>query len=363
LRREGWSVRILFVLLSALIGYGIGGDYRFALTGLLLSGALAVVDGLTRREWLKGLFISSIGMSVGLAGAALILHLIKTSSQTDNPYLNVALPVILGYAGAMTAYRYRGLIPSLKVAKNPGAAESSYKILDTSVIIDGRIVDICKTQFIEGTLLIPRFVLRELQHIADSLDVLRRNKGRRGLDKLRELQELPDIDVQVIDEDYPDIQEVDAKLIRLARELNAKIITNDFNLNKVAELQGVTVLNINDLANALKPIVLPGETMTIKIIKEGKEFNQGVGYLDDGTMVVVENGRQFLGQTVLVEVTSTLQTAAGRMIFTRIKEEPKEQQREGQQEEQQPHGQRERERRGGFRPHPRGWSRGEDGRG
>lgn len=362
MRREGWPVRIAFVLLSTLIGYGMGGDPRLALVGFLLSGALAVLDGLTRREWLKGLFLSSVGMSVGLAGAALILHLMESSSQTDNPYINVALPVILGYAGAMTAYRYRGMISSLRVAKNPSAAESSYKILDTSVIIDGRIVDICKTQFIEGTLLIPRFVLRELQYIADSFDVHRRSRGRRGLDKLRELQELPDVDVQVIDEDYPDIKEVDAKLIRLAKELNAKIITNDFNLNRVAELQGVTVLNINDLANALKPVVLPGETMVVKIIKEGKEFNQGVGYLDDGTMVVVENGRQFLGQTVQVEVTSTLQTAAGRMIFTRIKEEPRDQQREGQQQErQQPQGQRERERHG-FRPHPRGWSRGEDGR-
>ena len=226
--------------------------------------------------------------------------------------------------------------------------EENLKILDTSVIIDGRIADVCETGFIEGVFILPQFILQELQHIADSLDVLRRNKGRRGLDKLRELQENPDVDVQIIDEDYPEIKEVDAKLVQLAKDLKAKIITNDFNLNKVAELQGVTVLNINDLANALKPIVLPGETMTVKVIKEGKEFNQGVAYLDDGTMVVVENGRKYVGQTVQVEVTTTLQTAAGRMIFTRVNEEEEEEQRERQS--------------GGVRPYTRGWSRGEDGR-
>lgn len=356
MKTRGLFVKLIFALFSAIIGYVIGGGYEQAGVGLGAALVLILVDILIKRDWLKDLFLSSIGMSIGLAGAALIIYFVRSARpEAVSPYLSVPLAVALGYAGAMTLYRYKGSFRFIPPTQKVESRHSSYKILDTSVIIDGRIADICKTQFVEGTLIVPRFVLRELQHIADSLDVLRRNKGRRGLDKLRELQENPDVDVQIIDEDYPEIKEVDAKLIQLAKDLNARIITNDFNLNKVAELQGVTVLNINDLANALKPIVLPGETMTVKVIKEGKEFNQGVAYLDDGTMVVVENGRQYVGQTVQVEVTTTLQTAAGRMIFTRVNEETEEQM---QQEQQQ-----QREKRGGsIRSYTRGWPRGEDGK-
>ena len=195
-----------------------------------------------------------------------------------------------------------------------------YKILDTSVIIDGRIADICETGFLDGILVIPHFVLRELQQVADSADTLKRNRGRRGLDILQRIQKMAGITVQFVENDYPHLREVDMKLIELARDFEAKIVTNDFNLNKVAQLRGVEVLNINELANALKPVYLPGETMKVFILKEGKEFNQGIAYLDDGTMVVVDNARKMIGKTVESSVTSVLQTTAGKMIFGRYEE-------------------------------------------
>ncbi|RYL89925.1 PIN/TRAM domain-containing protein [Sporolactobacillus sp. THM7-4] len=196
---------------------------------------------------------------------------------------------------------------------------SRYKIFDTSVIIDGRIADICQTGFLEGTMVIPHFVLEELQHIADSSDVLKRNRGRRGLDILNKIQKDHTIHVDLYEGDYEDITEVDSKLVRLAKEIDGIVVTNDFNLNKVCEFQGVRVLNINDLANAVKPVVLPGEELRVQVIKDGKEQNQGVGYLDDGTMIVVEEGHRFIGKTIDVIITSVLQTSAGRMIFARPK--------------------------------------------
>ena len=192
-----------------------------------------------------------------------------------------------------------------------------YKLLDTSVIIDGRIADILKTGFLEGTLLIPVFVLEELQHIADSADVLKRTRGRRGLDILQRIQTDSQIKVEIDKRDFEDIAEVDSKLIRLAQLVGGKIITNDFNLNKVAALQGVSVLNINDLANAVKPVVIPGETMQVTVVKQGKEQGQGLAYLDDGTMIVIENGNRHLNSKINVEVTTALQTSAGRMIFAK----------------------------------------------
>ena len=191
----------------------------------------------------------------------------------------------------------------------------NFKVLDTSVIIDGRVADICETGFMDGTMVIPQFVLKELQQVADSADSLKRNRGRRGLDILQKIRKMSGIDVNISELDFPDVKEVDLKLIELAKVQNAKIVTNDFNLNKVAQLQGVQVLNINELANALKPVVLPGEFMRVFILKEGKEYNQGVAYLDDGTMVVVDNARQLIGKNVDVTVTSVLQTTAGKMIF------------------------------------------------
>jgi len=209
---------------------------------------------------------------------------------------------------------------STKDKKNKGNSKGDFKVLDTSVIIDGRIFDICQTEFVEGTLVIPNFVLEELRHIADSSDALKRNRGRRGLDILNRIQKELNIDVQIYEKDFPELAEVDSKLLKLAQVLNGKVITNDYNLNKVAEFQGVPVLNINELANAIKPVVLPGEEMRIQIVKDGKESGQGVAYLDDGTMIVVEGGRKHIGEIIDVIVTSVLQTAAGRMIFAKERE-------------------------------------------
>jgi uncharacterized protein YacL len=203
---------------------------------------------------------------------------------------------------------------------NEKLSRRSSKVLDTSVIIDGRIADIAETGFLDGLIVIPNFVLRELQLVADSADSLKRNRGRRGLDILQRIQKISSLQVAIVDEDYPHIREVDLKLIELAKRFESKIITNDFNLNKVAQLQGVEVLNINELANALKPIVLPGELMRVFILKEGKEYNQGVAYLDDGTMVVVDNARKMIGKTIETAVTSVLQSTAGKMIFGRYDE-------------------------------------------
>ena len=208
-----------------------------------------------------------------------------------------------------------------KNVRSGGRENEVFKILDTSAIIDGRIVDICKTGFMEGVIVVAGFVLEELRHIADSPDLLKRNRGRRGLDVLNKIQKEMDIPVQIYEGDFDEIAEVDSKLVKLAKTINGKIITNDFNLNKVCELQGISVLNINELANAVKPVVLPGEEMVAQIIKDGKETGQGIAYLDDGTMIVVEGGRRFIGETVDVLVTSVLQTAAGRMIFAKPKQD------------------------------------------
>jgi uncharacterized protein YacL len=214
-------------------------------------------------------------------------------------------------------------LPGWKPFSKTVPQNENVKILDTSVIIDGRIADITETGFIEGTLIIPQFVLNELQHIADSSDSIKRTRGKRGLEVLHHIQKRALVDVRIEERDYPAVKEVDSKLIELAKEVHGKIITNDSNLNKVAELQGIEVLNINELANSIKPVVLPGEEINVKILKEGKEMGQGVAYLDDGTMIVVDNGRRQMGKTIDVVVTSVLQTPAGRMIFARLKEEAK----------------------------------------
>lgn len=211
-------------------------------------------------------------------------------------------------------------VSSSKEKKNKNMNKATSKVLDTSVIIDGRIFDLCQTGFIEGTLIIPHFVLDELRHISDSSDSLKRNRGRRGLDILNKIQKELNVEVEITEKDFPNIAEVDSKLLKLAQTLNGKVITNDYNLNKVAEFQGVPVLNINELANAIKSVVLPGEEMLIQIIKDGKESGQGLSYLEDGTMIVVEGGRKYIGQNIEVIVTSVLQTPAGRMIFAKKKE-------------------------------------------
>ena len=230
----------------------------------------------------------------------------------------------LPYLGVVLGAKNSAWLQPEKLASmfRGAAPKRSYRVLDTSVIIDGRIADICETGFIDGTLVVPQFVLKELQLVADSSDSMKRNRGRRGLDILQKIQKMAGVDVIISDKDFPEVREVDLKLIELARTLGGKIVTNDFNLNKVAQLRGVEVLNINELANSLKPVVLPGEIMKVFILKEGKEYNQGVAYLDDGTMVVVDNARKLIGKTIDVVVTSVLQTTAGKMIFGRFIDSP-----------------------------------------
>lgn len=274
------------------------------------------------------IFVSTFGLIIGLLIAALL-----TFPFASIPYIGPFLPVfaalLFGYLGARVGRMKREdlqyLFDGIQKVKNSSSksamknvSKQMPKILDTSVIIDGRIADICECGFIEGTLIVPRFVLEELQKIADSSDMLKRNRGRRGLDVMNHIQRDLLFPVKIVDQDFKDITEVDSKLVRLAKLLGGKVLTNDYNLNKVAELEGVAVLNINELANAVKPIVIPGEEMSVSIVKDGKEAGQGVAYLDDGTMIVIEGGKFHLGEQMDVQVTSVLQTAAGRMIFAKI---------------------------------------------
>lgn len=332
---------VLKILLLAVTGFS--GYFLIKQTGLfptqplwglgigLLIGILAILfERSIKNKPLKVVAGGVVGFVLGLLLANLLIKAFFAGffeSQEINYSAYVLLNSILGYLG---------LLLGIKKGKefNPAAVPwffrereqgcNGHKVLDTSVIIDGRIADICDTGFMEGTFVIPQFILQELQHIADSSDPLKRGRGRRGLDVLNRMQKQNNLEIKIIDQDYPKIHEVDAKLIALARDINAKIVTNDFNLNKVAELQGIPVLNINQLFNALKPVVLPGEVMNVKILKEGKEAGQGVAYLDDGTMVVVDNAKRYMGKSVDVSVTSVLQTTAGRMIFTILKEDAPE---------------------------------------
>jgi uncharacterized protein YacL len=276
---------------------------------------------------MSDIVFGSLGLIVGLLIAFLISDPIRSIKLSWlSVIITIAIYLLLGYLGLSIAIKRRDELNNFsffkKVQKEKLAREEVQgraKILDTSVIIDGRIFDICKTGFVEGPLIIPSFVLEELRHIADSSDALKRNRGRRGLDVLNRIQKELDIEVQIYDGDFADINEVDSKLLKLGQEMGAKVVTNDYNLNKVAEFQGVCVLNINELANAVKPVVLPGEEMVVQVIKDGKEMGQGVAYLDDGTMIVVDGGKKFVGETIGVLVTSVLQTAAGRMIFAKPK--------------------------------------------
>ncbi|MBU8880269.1 PIN/TRAM domain-containing protein [Bacillus sp. FJAT-29790] len=274
------------------------------------------------------IIFGSVGLVFGLIIAFLIGYAINAFEVL---ILNTVAPIVLtllfGYLGFQVGFKKRDELLTLfsnrkkkSGEEEPETATKNYlKILDTSVIIDGRIADICQTGFLEGTIVIPQFVLEELQHIADSSDVLKRNRGRRGLDILNRIQKELAIKVEIYEGDFEEIQEVDSKLVKLAKVTNGMVVTNDFNLNKVCEFQGVSVLNINDLANAVKPVVLPGEEMKVQVIKDGKEQNQGIAYLDDGTMIVVEDGRDYIGKHIDVLVTSVLQTSAGRMIFAKPK--------------------------------------------
>ena len=295
-----------------------------ALCGGLIGLAIVLCEIQVRKITLKRLIGASIGALIGLVAAylvCLVLARAVPANTTTLPFLQLMLLLCLAYVGLLVGSSKGEMLNLSALGGVLGGEQSigqSFKILDTSVIIDGRIADIVETGFLDGTLVIPQFVLRELQFVADSADSLKRNRGRRGLDILQRVQKMPQLDVRILDDDFPNVPEVDMKLIELAKVYTCKIVTNDFNLNKVAQLHGVQVLNINELANALKPIVLPGETMRVFILKEGKEYNQGVAYLDDGTMVVVDNAKKVLSRTIDISVTSVLQTTAGKMIFGRF---------------------------------------------
>jgi uncharacterized protein YacL len=317
-------VRLLFVVVVAVTCFVIA---PFGLSRPIDAGVGALVGaGIVLFEWklrtvsLKRLIGAAIGSILGICGAYLFALVIRSSVPAGNTqsFLQILVMLLMAYVGLIVGANKGDLLNLAALGGIFGGekqGKKSYKILDTSVIIDGRIADIAETGFLDGIIVTPQFVLRELQLVADSADSLKRNRGRRGLDILQRLQKVANLQIQIVEDDFPAIREVDLKLIELAKLYEGKIITNDFNLNKVAQLQGVEVLNINELANSLKPIVLPGESMRVFILKEGKEYNQGVAYLDDGTMVVVDNARKMIGKTIEVSVTSVLQTTAGKMIF------------------------------------------------
>jgi uncharacterized protein YacL len=302
--------------LFGLYGFGIGS----ATGGLIVAAEYAL------RTLTFGIIVGgTAGLAVGLLLTGLVEWVGGEIFDVQTFLFHMSgLVVLLGfpYLGLVLGARFGREQFALGAPRETDLSKAgSLKLLDTSVIIDGRVADLCETGFLEGTFLVPQFILNELQHIADSSDSLKRARGRRGLDILNKIQKMADLDVRVVEEDFPHVKEVDAKLVVFAKKVGAKIVTNDLNLNKVAELQGVRVLNINELCNALRPVVLPGETIRVFVLKEGKEAGQGVAYLDDGTMIVVDNARRYIGRNVDVIVTSVLQTTAGRMIFTRLKEE------------------------------------------
>jgi uncharacterized protein YacL len=322
-----WFVfaRVLFVAAVAYSAALVKPVHELAIVNVLfgagLAGLVVVFESQLRETAVSSMLGAVLGGTIGLSIAKTITTTLFWADTTDSrvAFLHTVTLLALTYLGLVVGGRKGEWLEPARLISlfRATAPKKHYKILDTSVIIDGRIADICETGFLDGTLVIPQFVLKELQFVADSSDAMKRNRGRRGLDILQKIQKMTNLDVVISDVDFPDVKEVDLKLIELARSLEGKIVTNDFNLNKVAELRGVHVLNINELANSLKPVVLPGEYMKVFILKEGREYNQGVAYLDDGTMVVVDNGRKMISKNIDVVVTSVLQTTAGKMIFGR----------------------------------------------
>ena len=321
-------VRGIFVLVlaacAAFLPAGLDSASRAiaALIGLVVGAAIIFVEIRLDRVSLKRLIGAAVGSVLGIFGAYLISLVLQQSPQVPRT-VQVIILLWMTYVGLVVGAKKGDMLNLAALGGIFGVEKSSkktFKILDTSVIIDGRIADIAETGFLDGVLVIPQIVLRELQLVADSADSLKRNRGRRGLDILQRIQKMAHLNVQIVEDDFPHIRDVDMKLIELAKIFDCKIITNDFNLNKVAQLHGVEVLNINELANSLKPIVLPGEIMRVFVLKEGKEYNQGVAYLDDGTMVVVDNAKKMISKTIDITVTSVLQTTAGKMIFGKYDE-------------------------------------------
>ena len=325
-------IRVIFTAILLAAGYVLHPVPGHRLISMSAAGVVAVAiiffEMRIRRSSLKTLIGAAVGSILGIVGAYLIGSLIINQEATavsaeTKTFLTLALTFFMAYVGLMVGAAKGDYIElsALGGIFSDKTARRDVKVLDTSVIIDGRIADVAETGFLTGTLIVPQFILRELQQVADSPDSSKRQRGRRGLDMLNRLQNNNSLDIQIVETDFPSVREVDLKLIELGKQLDAVIVTNDFNLNKVSQLRGVTVLNINELANALKPVVLPGESMRVFILKEGKEYNQGVAYLDDGTMVVVDNARRLIGKNADIAVTSVLQTTAGKMIFGRLLEE------------------------------------------
>ena len=318
-------IRGIFILVLTISAYALhpfnSSQWVSAAGGAIFGLCIIFFEMRLERVSLKRLIGAACGSVLGIVGA-FIMSLVLAKA-TPEPFLQVCLLLLMTYIGLIVGAKKGDMLNLSALGGIFGGEKSSkksHKILDTSVIIDGRIADIAETGFLDGVLVIPQFVLRELQLVADSADSMKRNRGRRGLDILARVQKMANLNVQIVEEDFPQVREVDMKLIELAKVFDCKVITNDFNLNKVAQLHGVEVLNINELANSLKPIVLPGETMRVFILKEGKEYNQGVAYLDDGTMVVVDNAKKMISKTIDISVTSVLQTTAGKMIFGKFDE-------------------------------------------
>ena len=324
-------VRVLVLMAATAAGFalahalGLHAPSNLFLAGAgFLAGVLVVLlEWQARRVPVDRLFWGAAGGILGMAFGLGLGTAVGAMVPGTGPLGQGLFALLLAYLGSTIALAKRDELEdmSAKLFPRPPAGREAYKILDTSVIIDGRIVDVCESGFLEGTLLVPEFVLRELQQIADSSDGLKRNRAKRGFDVLERLQRTSKVAVQIDGRDFPHVREVDRKLLELAKVTGGKVVTNDHTLSRLAGLSGVAVLNVNELTNALRPVVLPGEPMQVHVVKEGKEAGQGVAYLDDGTMVVIDHGKRFIGQTVDVTVTTVLQTTAGRMIFARTREE------------------------------------------
>src|SRR5580704_8590354 len=328
---ESWVVRALLVACAAAICVALRpfqlGGMMSAGVGVLLAAVILVAE--VRLQWaaMSGLLGGALGGVLGIFAAVLVTLIISRTAEPEptKSFLECAVLVAFAYLGLVLGSKkagelHLGTIREGVVPKAASAAPESLKLLDTSVLIDGRIADICEAHFVDGVLIVPQFVLHELQLVADSGDALKRQRGRRGLDVLERIRKMPSVEVRILENGSSQATEVDHKLVELARQLGAKIVTNDFNLNKVATVQGLAVLNVNQLANALKPVVLPGEPMHVLILREGKEANQGVAYLDDGTMVVVDGAKRFINKSIDITVTSVHQTTAGKMIFGRVED-------------------------------------------
>src|ERR1700733_14972739 len=328
------AIRLIFTVICVAAGYhfrpfGLTREMA-SLLGLIFAISVILFELRLRRASLRRLIGAAAGSILGILGAYLTTLVLAHTSMPDSTrsFVSLAAFLIMAYIGLILGAN-KGDMLNLQALGglfgNERNSRHTCKVLDTSVIIDGRVADVAESQFLDGTLIIPHFVLRELQLVADSADPLKRQRGRRGLEVLQRIQKIPLIDVQIAEDDFQNVADVDMKLIELAKRYDAKIITNDFNLNKVATLQGIDILNVNQLANALKPVVLPGETMRVFILREGKEYNQGVAYLDDGTMVVVDGARKMINKTIDITVTSVHQTTAGKMIFGRYDERGEQQ--------------------------------------